>query len=99
MKKQLGSLCVGDLIYVEWSDARVGKRSGNRASIDAPVKSWGIYVGLFGNKTKHVVITQNSFHYTDDLFDLDYSAIPLSWADTVRLVAHVLFSVAYFSRG
>jgi hypothetical protein len=80
LKKQLGSLCIGDLICVEWCDASVGKSSSSGTMIDVPVKSWGVYVGLFGNKTKHIVIAQNSFCYADGLFDLDYTAIPLSFA-------------------
>ena len=79
LKKQLESLCAGDLICVEWCDASVGKSSNSGMMIDVPVKSWGIFVGLFGNKTKHIVIAQNSFRYADGLFDLDYTAIPLSW--------------------
>ncbi|MGD0204167.1 MAG: hypothetical protein ABSC20_09725 [Candidatus Bathyarchaeia archaeon] len=86
LKKQLESLCVGDLICVEWCDASTGKSLGSGASIDVPVKSWGVYVGLFGNKTKHVVIAQNSFRYADGVFDLDYTAIPLSWAVGVSVL-------------
>lgn len=86
LKRQLESLCVGDLICVEWCDASVGKSLGSGASIDVPVKSWGVYVGLFGNKTKHVVIAQNSFRYADGVFDLDYTAIPLSWAVDVSVL-------------
>ncbi len=86
LKKQLESLCVGDLICVEWCDASTGKSSGSGMMIDVPVKSWGIYVGLFGNKTKHIVIAQNSFRYADGLFDLDYTAIPLSWAVGVSVL-------------
>lgn len=85
LKKQLGSLCVGDLICVEWCDS-VGKSSLSEASIDVPVKSWGVYVGLFSNHGKHIVIAQNSFRYTDDLYDLDYSAIPLSWTEDVSVL-------------
>ncbi len=86
LKKQLESLRVGDLICVEWCDASTGKSSGSGMMIDVPVKSWGIYVGLFGNKTKHIVIAQNSFRYADGLFDLDYTAIPLSWAVDVSVL-------------
>jgi hypothetical protein len=85
-KNQLKLLCVGDLICVEWCDVNFGKISGSGASIDVLVKSWGIYVGLFGNKTKHVVIAQNSFRYSDGLFDLDYSAIPLDWAEELSVL-------------
>jgi len=47
------------------------------------VNSWGLYIGLFGEKTKHIVLAQNSFRYADGLYDLDYTAIPLSWTVNV----------------
>jgi hypothetical protein len=55
-------------------------------AIDVPVKSWGIYVGLIGDKVKHIVLAQNSFRYSDGLFDLDYTAVPLSWAVEVSVL-------------
>jgi len=60
------------------------------------VKSWGVFVGLFGEKTKHIVLAQNSFRYADGLFDLDYTAIPLSWtADiTVLVKEHIPKQIA-----
>lgn len=70
----------GDLIAVDWCDASVGKSSGSGMTIDVPVKSWGIFVGLIGDRVKHIVIAQNSFRYADGLFDLDYTAIPVGWA-------------------
>ena len=79
VKKQLDSIRLGDLICVDWCDASTGKSSGSEA-IDVPVKSWGIFIGVLGVKTKHIVLAQNTFCYADDLFDLDYTAIPLSWA-------------------
>ena len=86
LKKQLGSLCVGGLICVEWCDASVGKSSGSGASIDVPVRSWGIFIGILGAKAKHIVLAQNSFRYADGLFDLDYTAIPLSWTFEVSVL-------------
>jgi hypothetical protein len=86
LKKQLESLSPGDLICCEWCNASVGKSSGSGQTIDVPVKSWGVYVGLFGEKTKHVVIAQNSFRYADGLFDLDYTAIPISWTIEVSVI-------------
>ena len=87
LKKVFDSLRPGDLVCVEWCDASVGKSSGSGISIDVPVKSWGIYVGLFGERTKHIVLAQNSFRYSDGLFDLDYTAIPASWALDLQVVA------------
>jgi len=96
LSKTIESLNPGDLISCDWSDASVGKSSGSGMAIDVPVKSWGIYVGLIGEKTKHIVLAQNSFHYADGLFDLDYTAIPLSWAldVTVLVKEHIPKQVA-----
>ena len=86
LRKTLGELQAGDLVCVEWCDASVGKSSGSGVCIDVPVKSWGVYVGLFGEKTKHIVLAQNSFRYADGLYDLDYTAIPLGWTVGVSIL-------------
>jgi hypothetical protein len=66
---------------VEWCDASVGQSSrGGARAIDVPVRSWGIFIGVLGAEAKHIVLAQNSFRYSDGMFDLDYTAIPLSWA-------------------
>ena len=80
IEKKLDSLAPGDLIAIDGCDASVGKSSGSGMTIDVPVKSWGIFVGLIGDRVKHIVIAQNSFRYADGLFDLDYTAIPVGWA-------------------
>jgi hypothetical protein len=86
LKKTIESLSPGDLICCSWCDASVGKSSGSGMAIDVPVKSWGIYVGLIGDKVKHIVLAQNSFRYSDGLFDLDYTAVPLGWAVDVSVL-------------
>jgi acetamidase/formamidase len=80
IQKSLEACNPGDLIAVDWCDASVGKSSGSGMTIDVPVKSWGIFVGLIGDRVKHIVIAQNSFRYADGLFDLDYTAVPAGWA-------------------
>lgn len=87
LKKQLELLCVGDLICVDWCDANTGKSSDVGIDIDVPVRSWGVFMGVFGLRTKHIVLAQNSFSYADGLFDLDYTAVPLSWAIDVTVIA------------
>jgi hypothetical protein len=87
LKKALQSLRPGDLICVDWCDASVGKSSGSGIGIDVPVKSWGVFVGLFGSRAKHIVLAQNSFKYNDGLFDLDYTAIPVGWTLDLFVVA------------
>ena len=86
LRKTIDGLSPGDLICCNWCDASVGKSSGSGMAIDVPVNSWGIYVGLIGDKVKHIVLAQNSFRYADGLFDLDYTAVPLSWAVDVSVL-------------
>jgi hypothetical protein len=86
LRKMFEAITPGDLICCEWCDASVGKSSGSGPSIDVPVKSWGVFIGLLGEKTKHIVLAQNSFRYADGLFDLDYTAIPLSWTIGVEVL-------------
>jgi len=75
--RQIKDLHPGDLVKIEWFDASVGKSlSGGLAGIDVPVKSWGIYIGLLGQKNKHIILAQNNFQYADGLYDIDYTAIP-----------------------
>lgn len=86
--KQIRDLQPGDLVRVEWFDASIGKSlSGGLAGIDVPVKSWGIFIGLLGQKNKHIILAQNNFRYADGLYDIDYTAIPLAWAVNIQAIA------------
>lgn len=86
VQKVLDSLIPGDLLLCEWCDASTGKISNNGGVVDIPVSSWGVYVGLFGNKNKHIILAQNSYQYSDGLYDVDYTAIPLGWALNVKVI-------------
>jgi len=86
LKKQLENLSKGDLILVEWTDASIGKSLGTGLAVDVPVKSWGIFIGILGKRSKHIVIAQNNFQYSDGLYDIDYTAIPVGWAEKVTLI-------------
>lgn len=81
--------CVcGDLVQVDWTDASVGKSlSGYLKGIDVPVMSVGVYLGVLGERSKHIILGQNHFRFADGLYDIDYMAIPLSW--TVQVVVLV----------
>lgn len=81
--RQIKSLQLGDLVRVEWFDASIG-RSLRGGAIDIPVKSWGIYLGLLGEKNKHIILAQNNFCFSDGLYDVDYTAIPVSWAAEIK---------------
>ena len=86
LKKKLGSICAGDLICVEWCDASTGKSSLNGGMIDVPVKSWGVYLGLMGDRIEQIILAQNSFRFTNSIFDLDYTAIPVDMATEVQCI-------------
>jgi len=85
---QIKGLTSGDLIRVEWLDASIGKSLSNGVSgIDVPVKSWGIFIGLLGSKKKHVILAQNCFRYSDGLYDIDYTAVPVPWTTNATVIA------------
>ena len=84
---QIKSLSLGDLIRVEWFDASIGKSlSGGLNGIDVPVVSWGIFLGVLGKKNKHIILAQNTFHYADSLYDIDYTAIPTAWTQNITTI-------------
>jgi hypothetical protein len=85
---QIKGLVAGDLVCIEWCDASIGKSLSNGLSgIDVPVKSWGIYVGILGQKRKHIILAQNCFRYSDGLYDIDYTAVPMLWVMNVTAIA------------
>jgi len=59
--KQIKSCVLGDLVRIEWFDASVGKSLSSGGAIDVPVKSWGIYLSVLGERNKHTILAQNSF--------------------------------------
>jgi hypothetical protein len=85
-KKQLEALSPGDLIKVEWTDASIGKSLGSGVAVDVPVNSWGIFIGVLGEKSKHIILGQNDFRYADGLYDIDYTAIPAAWTINIRVI-------------
>ena len=89
MKKipeEMKRLSIGDLVQVEWTDASIGKSLSAGMNVDVPVVSWGLYLGLLGQKSKHIILVQNNFRYCDGLCDLDYTAIPLTWSTKVDVI-------------
>ena len=62
LESQLELCRPGDLVCCMWTDASIGKTSTNGGVIDVPVRSCGIFVGVFG-KRKHIILAQNSFEY------------------------------------
>lgn len=85
--KQIKDLHLGDLIKVDWFDASIGKSlSGGLNGIDVPVTSWGIYLSILGEKNKHIILAQNNFRYSDCIYDIDYTAVPVAWAVNITVI-------------
>jgi hypothetical protein len=86
--KQIKHLNAGDLVRVDWFDASIGKSlSGGVGGIDVPVFSWGVFLGVLGEKNKHIILAQNSFRYADGIFDIDYTAVPKDWTANITVIA------------
>lgn len=88
VQRQLKQLQPGDLIRVDWYDASIGTAYSGRPElpVDVRVISFGLFIGLVGDRTKHIVLTQNSFKYTEDHYRLDYTLIPVSWAAEIFVI-------------
>lgn len=87
LNSQIKQLNAGDLVCVEWCDASIGKSLANGiGGIDVPVKSWGVFIGVLGKKREHVILAQNCFQYSDGLYDIDYTAVPLPWATSAAVL-------------
>jgi hypothetical protein len=85
--QQVKALRPGDLVRVDWHDASIGKSlSGGYGGIDIPVYSIGVFIGLLGENDKHIILGQNHFRYADGVFDIDYTAIPLVWGVSVKVI-------------
>jgi hypothetical protein len=85
--KQVKALNIGDLVKVAWFDASTGKSlSGGSAGIDVPVQSWSIFLGVLGEKNKHIILAQNSFRYADGIYDIDYTAVPTTWTVNITVI-------------
>ncbi|MEM2953600.1 MAG: hypothetical protein QXM52_02455 [Candidatus Bathyarchaeia archaeon] len=86
--RQVKNLQLGDLVCVEWFDASIGKSlSGGLSGIDVPVTSWGVFLGVLGQKNKHLILAQNCFRYADGFYDIDYTAVPLAWTANATVIA------------
>jgi hypothetical protein len=87
VESQIRNLAAGDLVCVEWTDASIGKSLSNGlGGIDVPVRSWGVFIGVLGKRREHIVLAQNAFRYSDGLFDIDYTAVPLPWATRASVI-------------
>jgi len=80
--EKLKGLTPGDLVCIKWFDASIGT---SLAPLDIPTKSWGIYLGVVGEKSKQVFLAVNCW-YLEHIYDVDYTAIPVDWCSKIELI-------------
>jgi len=95
--KRLKDVKPGDLVCVEWLDASRGRIETIRglhevgvadgALIDSPVKSFGVFIGVFGTRSKHVVLVASVWNHTLDYGQVDTTIIPLGVIEKVIVIA------------
>ena len=83
---RIEELEIGDLIEVYWLDASEAKTAlsiPDRA-FDTPVRSIGVYGGVRGERTKHIIIIKEEFDIGDTP-EYHYNAIPLGMVERICL--------------
>jgi hypothetical protein len=83
VQEVISSLRFGDSIIVEWLDASEATGSLKGAKIDTPVSSWGVFLGIKGERTKHLIVAK-------EIVDVDrachYNAVPLGMIKRIRVI-------------
>jgi len=99
VQRQINALQLGDLVRVRWFDAckgeaRIDEQSASGAEepskmqFDIPVTSWGVFLGLVGEKTRHVLLIRDHFQMNaaSGVYDIDYSVVPIGMIQTVEVL-------------
>ena len=78
---------VGDLVEVHWLDASEARRPLGlpEREFDTPVRSIGVFGGLRGLRTKHLIIIKEVFMPGEP--EYHYNAIPIGMVERVLLAA------------
>jgi len=94
VRNQIKSLQLGDLVRVRWFDAckgeaRIDEQSEEaKVQFDIPVTSWGVFLGLVGEKTKHVLLIRDHFQMnaTSGVYDIDFNVVPIGMIQAVEVL-------------
>jgi len=94
VRKQIKGLQLGDLIRVRWFDAckgeaRIDEQSEDaKVQFDIPVTSWGVFLGLVGEKTKHVLLIRDHFQMnaTSGVYDIDFNVVPIGMINAIEVL-------------
>lgn len=88
VREVISSLRFGDSVIVEWLDASEASGSLKGAKIDTPVSSWGVFLGIKGERTKHLIVAK-------EIVDVDrachYNAVPLGMIKRIRVIERGTF--------
>jgi hypothetical protein len=86
----------GDLVEVNWMDS-----SGDRISslkllrvIDLPVRSWGVFVGNFGEKEDHVVLLIEIYFRKFGTLGFEITSVVKSSIREVKVLREKVFDVS-----
>jgi len=94
VRKQIKSLQLGDLIRVRWFDAckgeaRIDEQSDEaKVQFDISVTSWGVFLGVVGEKTKHVLLIRDHFQMnaSSGVYDIDFSVVPIGMIHAIEVL-------------
>lgn len=90
VRNQIRSLRLGEPIEVLWFDAsrgeaRLDKQAESSVQFDVPVRSIGYFVGVAGEKNKHIILARDHFELNRNLeiHDVDFNSIPIAMIQKV----------------
>jgi len=91
VSKQIKSLQLGQPVEVFWFDASKGEarfsaEAKSSVQFDIPVRSLGYFIGVAGEKTKHLILVRDHFLLNKemDVHDVDFSSIPTGMIHAIR---------------
>lgn len=94
VRKQIRDLQLGDLIRVRWFDAckgeaRIDEQSEEaKVQFDIPVTSWGVFLGVVGEKAKHILLIRDHFQMnaSSSVYDVDFSVVPIGMIHAIEIL-------------
>jgi len=86
----------GDLIEVDWFDSSGGRISKAKLlkHIDLPVKSWGVYLGDYGEDEEHLVLMTEIYLRKIGTLGFEVNSIVKKSIKDVKIVAEQVFDVS-----
>jgi len=88
--KKIRALQLGDLVEIFWLDAskgeaRVQRKAETETQFDILVQSTGYFIGVAGQKAKHVILVRDAFQLSPDVYDIDWNCIPVGMVCEVNV--------------